>query len=357
MTKLTRKERMQKAEEMAGISFWVDLRKGRLTKYAIQKQAKRFLSMLFRYVILICLSFIVIIPLWNLVRDAFTAPAVLGDQSSAWIPQQTSKIFMEVALSKNLMNFLPNLVKTLLLTASLTFLQILSTGMAAYSFARLKFKGSNILFFFVILTIVVPTDSMMLAQYATFRNFDILGLIGLVKGNGQGINMTGSFVGQYILAGMGMGVKSGLYIYFMRQAVRGLPISVEEAAQVDGAGFLRTFFSIVVPSMSGSILTVSVLSFLWNYTDTYYVRLLNGTTTSHLAYTYKGLQGNVRWALSSAANANKTWLLSINPQDPFAQTAAISACAILVVLPLIIMYAFVQKRFVQGAARSGLGGE
>ena len=101
MTKLTRKERMQKAEEMAGISFWVDLRKGRLTKYAIQKQAKRFLSMLFRYVILICLSFIVIIPLWNLVRDAFTAPAVLGDQSSAWIPQQTSKIFMEVALSKN----------------------------------------------------------------------------------------------------------------------------------------------------------------------------------------------------------------------------------------------------------------
>ena len=53
MTKMSRKERMQKAEEMAGISFWVDLRKGRLSKYAVQKQVRRIVAMVFRYVILI----------------------------------------------------------------------------------------------------------------------------------------------------------------------------------------------------------------------------------------------------------------------------------------------------------------
>ena len=105
MTKLSRKERMQKAEEMAGISFWVDLRKGRLTKYAIQKQVKHILSMIFRYVILICLSFVVITPLWNLIRDGFTAPAVLGDKSTTWIPQQFSSIFMDIARSKSLMDY------------------------------------------------------------------------------------------------------------------------------------------------------------------------------------------------------------------------------------------------------------
>lgn len=292
MTKLSRKERMQKAQEMAGISFWVDLRKGRLTKYAIQKQIKSIVSMTFRYVILICLSFVVITPLWNLIRDAVTSPAMLGDKSTMWVPQQVSSIFLEISLSKSLLNYGASLAYTLLTTIVLTFLQVLTTGLAAYSFARLKFKGSNILFFFVVLTIVVPSDSLMLAQYAAFRNFDIFGLIGLINGTGAGINMIGKPISQFILAGTGMGVKSGLYIYFMRQGVRGLPISVEEAAHVDGAGFLRTFFSIVVPSMSGSILTVSVLSFLWNYTDTYYVGLLN-PNIRQLSYQYSTLQGNV----------------------------------------------------------------
>jgi len=356
MTKLSRKERMQKAEEMAGISFWVDLRKGRLSKYTIQKHVRSFFVSLFRYVILICLGFVVITPLWNLVRDAFTAPAVLGEKSSSWIPQQVSTIFMSMSISKNLMDYWPSLLYTLLTTVVLTFLQVLSTGLAAYSFARLKFKGSNILFFFVVLTIVVPSDSIMLAQYAAFRNFDIFGLIGLINGTGAGINLINQPVAQFILAGTGMGVKSGLYIYFLRQGVRGLPISVEEAAHVDGAGFLRTFFSIVVPSMSGSTLTVSVLSFLWNYTDTYYTGLLN-PNVKQLAYRYSSLQSNVRWGINNAAKTRPEWLTTIDATNPFLQTAVISACALLVVVPLLIMYAFVQKRFVQGAARSGLGGD
>lgn len=97
--------------------------------------------------------------------------------------------------------------------------------------------------------------------------------------------MTKNMASMLVLAATGMGVKSGLYIYILRQGIRGLPYSIEEAAFVDGAGFLRTFFQIVVPSASGSILTVSVLSFLWNYTDVYYNSLLNQNTLQ-LAYNY-----------------------------------------------------------------------
>lgn len=354
MTKLSRKERMQKAQEVAGISFWVDLKKGRLTKYAIQKRVKSFFVSLLRYIILVCLGFIIISSLWTLVKDAITDPNVLTDKSSIWIPQRVSSIFLEMAWSKSLMNYLPSLAYTLGTTLVLTLLQVLSSALAAYSFARLKFKGSNLLFGLVILTIVVPSDCIMLAQYAAFRNFDIVGIISLIKGSG--INLVGKPISQYILAGTGMGVKSGLYIYFLRQAVKGLPISVEEAAFVDGAGFLRTFFSIVIPSMSGSILTVSVLSFLWNYTDTYYTSLLN-PNTKQLAYGYSTLQSNVRWGIDAAAKTNEAWLAQIDPSNPYIQNSTISACAVLVVAPLIIMYCFVQKRFVQGAARSGLGGD
>ncbi len=354
MTKLTRKERMQKAEEMAGISFWVDLRKGRLSKYAIQKKVRNFIMLFFRYAILICLGFVVITPLWKLAKDALTDPNVLADKSSIWIPQKTSGLFLDMAMSKQLLNYWGSLGYTLLTTAILTFLQVLSAGLAAYSFARLKFKGNNILFFFVVLTIVVPSDGIMLAQYAAFRNFDIFGLIGLITGHG--LNLIGKPSSLYILSGLGMGVKSGLYIYFLRQGVKGLPISIEEAAHVDGAGFLRTFFSIVVPSMSGSILTVSVLSFLWNYTDTYYKGLFQ-LGSKNLVYNYSTLQSNIRWGIDAAARTNQAWLEQVNPSSPFIQNSTISACALLVVLPLLIMYCFVQKRFVQGAARSGLGGD
>lgn len=345
---------MAKAEEMAGISFWVDLRKGRLTKYAIQKQVKRFLVSLFRYLLLVCLGFIIITPLWKLAKDAFTDPSVLSNKSSIWIPQKFSTIFVEMAWSKNLLNYLPSLGYTLFNTLVLTVLQVLSSGLAAYSFARLKFKGSGLLFGGVILTIVVPSDCIMLAQYAAFLNFDIFGIVGLITGHG--INLLGNPLSQFILAASGMGLKSGLYIYFLRQAVKGLPISVEEAAFVDGAGFLRTFFSVVVPSMSGSILTVSVLSFLWNYTDTYYVSLLNANT-KQLAYNYARLQGNIRWSISDALKANEVWMSQIDATNPYAQNSMISACALLIILPLFIAYCFVQKRFVQGAARSGLGGD
>ena len=352
--KLSYKQRMQMAQETAGISFWVDLRKGRLSRYKIQKTVKQAIVSLFRYIILICLGFVIITPLWKLAKDALTAPGVLASKSSVWIPQQFSTMFFEMSMSKPIMDYLPSLGYTLLTTAILTVLQVVSAGLAAYSFARLKFKGSNILFGLVIFTIVVPPDSIMLAQYATFRSFDLFGIIAAIRGSG--INMTNNIVSQYVLSAAGMGVKSGLYIYILRQGIKGLPYSVEEAAFVDGAGFLRTFFQIVVPSASGSILTVSVLSFLWNYTDTYYVSLLNKNRLQ-LAYQYKMLQSNIRVPIGTAAKLNKEWLSAINPENPYAQQAAISACALLVVLPLLVLYCFVQKRFVQSASRSGLGGD
>lgn len=354
--KLSHKQRMQMAQEMAGISFWVDLRKGRLSKYTIQKHAKRTMMAIFRYVILICLGFVILTPLWTLAKDALTHPSALASKSSVWIPTRVSSIFFDMASSRTLMNYLPNLGYTIGMTIILTFLQVVSAGLAAYAFARLKFKGSGILFGLVIFTIIVPSESLMLAQYATFRNLDLFGIIAHFN-NGSGINLLHNPASLFLLSATGMGVKSGLYIYILRQGIKGLPYSIEEAAFVDGAGFLRTFFQIVVPSASGSILTVSVLSFLWNYTDTYYKKLLLAANTPDLALTYHRQLGNIRWGINDAAKTNPDWISVVNADNPFVQNAVASACSLLVVLPLLVMYLFIQKRFVQGVARSGLGGD
>ena len=318
-----------------------------------RKGAGLFLSIL-RYALIICIGQIILMPILKMVSATFMSPNEVGNPVSTWIPSEFSIEHLVVAFK--LLDYPKAVIYTIATTGLQMILQILSAAITGYSFARIRSKKIQKLFAIVILTIVVPPSVMTLPRYLFFRNFDIFGIIGLINGTGSGINLIGKPVSLYILAGTGMGLKSGLYIYFLRQAVRGLPISVEEAAFVDGAGFLRTFFTIVIPSMSGSILTVSVLSFLWNYTDTYYTSLLN-PNTSHLAYNLSSLSGNIRWYITSAAQTNEAWLTAIDATNPFVQQAMISACSLLTVLPLLIMYAFVQKRFVQGAARSGLGGD
>nr|MCR5154884.1 carbohydrate ABC transporter permease [Lachnospiraceae bacterium] len=238
----------------------------------------------------------------------------------------------------------------------LAFFQTASAALAAYTFARLKFKGSNILFGLVVFTIIVPAQSIMLAQYTSFRHFDIFGLFKLIRG--EDLNLIGSSWAAYLLAATGMGVKGGLYIYILRQSYRQLPVSIEEAAYVDGAGFLKTFVHIVLPGVSATLLTVSVLSFVWNYADTYYLSLLMGSKagTSQLAIRLVNVQNNMRWAIMDIEKYVPSKYV-VNFESPLIQKGVACACAILVIAPLIILYFFIQKRFVQGVERSGLGGD
>lgn len=339
--------------KMPGMQFVEDVKAGRVSKAAVKQKGKDILGHIFRYILLISLGFVIVTPLLNLLKEAVTAHSVLGMKSSEWVPPEVSSVSFQVALE--VLDYWKGLVFSLLNTAILAILQTLCAALAAYSFARMKFKGSGILWAIVIFSIVVPSQSIMLAQYITFRNFDILGIFKLLTGNP--ISLIGSDISLYLLAGTGMGVKGGLFIYILRQNFRQLPISIEEAAFVDGAGFLKTFFSIVLPSSATSLTTVGVLSFLWNYADVYFTSLLTSSSKS-LALTFNRLQSNIRWPIGDAIKVlPKEVGAIVNKESPLVQSAVAAGCALLVVIPLLILYLFVQKRFVQGVERSGLGGD
>lgn len=323
-----------------------------LNPLSVRKKVSNFFLSLFRYVLLICLGFVILTPILKMVAQAVTAQSALGMKNSVWIPSATSlQNLYEAWLINDYAKALPY---SLLNAFVLAVLQTICAALAAYSFARLKFKGSGILFAMVIFTIIVPSDSIMLAQYINFRNFDIFGIIKATTG--EPLNLIGSSYASYILAFTGAGIKGGLYIYILRQAYRQLPISVEEAAYVDGANFPRTFFSIVIPSVNSSLTTVMVLSFIWNYSDTYYSSLLNGSNNLNLALNLTRMQTQMKWYLSDIQKMMPLQY-TVTPESPLAQTAAANAAAFLTLLPLLILYMFVQKRFVQGVERSGLGGD
>ena len=323
----------------------------RVSKYTVRRRFVDTFIAVMRYAILICLGFVIITPLVSTLKEAITSQNALGMKNSVWIPSAVSwQSFIEAIL---ILDYWKALAYSLVNTAVLAALQTMCAALAAYSFARLKFKGSGILFGLVIFTIIVPPQSIMLAQYITFRNFDIFGLFKAITG--QPLNLIGSPVSIYILAATGMGVKGGLYIYILRQSFRQFPVSIEEASYVDGAGFMKTFLRIVLPGISSSLLTVGVLSFVWNYADTYYISLLSSNKLQ-LPLRMVQIQANMRWAIMDIEKKVPARYI-VETESPFVQTAVASACAFLSILPLVIMYLFVQKRFVQGVERSGLGGD
>lgn len=268
-----------------------------------------------------------------------------------WIPARISIENWHV--SSLMLNYGKSLPYTLVFTAIIAFLQTVSAMLAAYSFARLKFPGRSILIALAIFTIVVPPQMFMLPQYLFFKEFDIFGLVKLFTG--KSINLLGSSVSLFIMNALGMGLKSGLYIYIFRQTFRGLPKELEEAAYMDGSGFLRTFTNIVIPSAGAGILTVAVLSYVWSWNDPYYVRLFDQNNVNFLMLAFNKATGSVDEALasiSSKAPVNYAFLL----KSPVYESAIAKTAALLVFMPLVVLYLFVQRKFVQGVERSGIVG-
>lgn len=323
----------------------------KMNKHLFRSKVKNFLMGSIRYILLISLGFVILTQIFTVVKTAITDHAFLGLKSSIWIPQGVS--LQSFVSAWYILDFKNTIWFTLINTAILMFMQLTCSAFAGYAFARLKFKGSNLLFGIVLMTIIVPSQSLVLGQYVSFRNFDIFGIFKLLTG--ESINLLGSGYALYLLAITGMGVKGGLYIYIFRQAFRNLPISIEEAAFVDGAGFLRTFFSIVVPSSTSSMITVGVLSFIWNYADVRTISLLS-SIDKHMPLKLTQMQQNMKMSLQSVESILPDPYIN-NIESPLVHLAVANAGALLTIAPLLVMYLFIQNKFVQGAERSGLGGE
>jgi len=231
------------------------------------------------------------------------------------------------------MNFWDALRGTFILSAVITILQILVCAIAGYSFARLKFKGQGIIFALVIFTIVVPPQTTIISRYMTFLNF----------GPGSGVNILNTYWPFFISAATGMGIKSGLFIYLYRQFFRSMPKELEEAAMVDGAGVVKTFIRIIIPNATPMIITVALFSFVWQWNDMYYATLF-APTMDFLSINVVALGAGVNWRIAGEYVDSNQVALFVN------------AGMMLTITPLIVMYLFMQKFFVEGIERSGIVG-
>ncbi|GHU71275.1 transporter [Spirochaetia bacterium] len=292
------------------------------------------------------LCFLILQPLLNKLSVSFMEMRDLYDATVISIPRHFTTENYKIA--GQLLNFGTSLFQTLIIVFFSAVLQIAACTLAAYGFARYQFPLKNFWFMCVMLIIVVPPQTIMAPLYLNFRFFDIFGIIRLLTG--EPVNLLNSPAGYLMLSATGMGLKSGLYIFMLRQYFRGVPKELEEAACVDGCGRFMTFVRIMLPDASPMITSCFLFSFVWQWTDSFYSTLFL-TRVKMLSSGMGGLADRLRewWAVINGTNAQA------GSFPPVGYTQAIIATGMLMTLvPVILLYLVAQKAFVESLSQTGI---
>ena len=296
-----------------------------------------------RAIILFGLCFIIIMPILEKLSYAFRSPLDISNPQVIWIPDIWSTMNIEISYSLLTMEG-HAFTNSLLLSAIVTVIQILATAIPGYAFARLKFKGSNILFYIVIASLAIPNEALKVSRTLFFTYYTFFGY-----------SLVGSTLAIYIMSIFGQGVRSAIFIFLFRQAFRNLPMELEESAEIDGASVLRTFWSVMFPNVRGTIVTVALFAFVWQYNDYYFANLFSYQRTHPLVTTaLAGFSENLNSVISTQFVSLRQEMGDVIGSEFYElieQTAAL-----LMMIPLLVGYLFVQRLFVESVERSGLTG-
>lgn len=294
---------------------------------------------LVRGILVIGLSVIILQPMFVRLVSALMTEEQIYDLTVRWIPREVTLENFRIAFYY--MRYISSFFNTMTLTLSVSGLQLLSSILVGYGFARFEFKGREVLFILVILTLLVPPQVIMIPLFLNFRFFNIFGLLP----NG-GIDLLESYWPFILTALTGTAYRSGLLIYVARQYFKGMSKNLEEASYVDGAGSLKTFFMIMLPGAFPIILVIFIFSFVWQYNDTFFLNLYLRQGGDFLAF-------RLTTAVSDYVNSYARGYLEISREQ---RSIINNAGMMLFLLPLLIFYAFLQRYFVESIERSGLVG-
>ncbi len=315
--------------------FW---EQKKFLKYRQGTFYKNLVATIFKYVLLTGLSFIIVYPFIYKISSAFMSKSDLADKTVNLIPRSPTLINIFAVIEEG--GYFEALFNTLLLSLVMGALQMIACLIIGYGLGKFNFKGSKLVFALVIFTMIIPAVTLETPYFMFFRDFDIYGIFHLIFG--KGIPMLDTYSPVVMLSLTGLGFKNGLYIFLFRQYFSGVPKELTEAAQVDGCGILKTFFRIMMPQARAMMLTVFLFGFAWQWTDSYY---------STTFFPNKNLLSTV------IGNAPTLSIDGVTTEAQTLMSGTLSnTAAVLVVLPLMIIYFFAQKRFVEGIESSGIVG-
>ncbi|MBR7133226.1 MAG: carbohydrate ABC transporter permease [Clostridia bacterium] len=292
-----------------------------------------------RTVFIITLSYLFVYPLLFMVCTAFQDPTSVNDPSVILFPKKWSLESVKEMIE--VLRYWDSAWLTLIIAVTSTLASLVSCSLVGYGLSRYKFKGQNLIFMLVVLTIIVPPQTILPSKLLNFQFFDFGGLLSLIPGK-PSVNLLNT-VWTFVLPSLfATGLRSGLFIYIFKQFFSGLPKELEEAARIDGCSAMQTYVRIIIPLAVPAFITVTLFSFIWHWNDLY---------SSSMFFT------NDVKPLMPLLNSLDTLLerSSIGSSAYVARTYKASA-TLLTILPPLILYIFTQKYFTESIERSGIVG-
>jgi multiple sugar transport system permease protein len=206
-------------------------------------------------------------------------------------------------------------LNSLLLAVVVTLLNLFLASLGGYAFARLRFPGREVLFVLVLGTLMIPDQLRLIPVFVMLTNWHLIG----------------SFSG-YIL----INLVTAVNLFFMRQYFQTIPKDFEEAAKLDGAGYFKTFWRVMLPLAGPAIAALAILQFQGTWNDFFWPLILFGQGSEHLYTMQLGL-------------AQLT--LTYQTQWPLMMAGSLIAIA-----PILVIFLVFQRFFVSGVTAAGIKG-
>jgi multiple sugar transport system permease protein len=277
----------------------------------------KFLRIIFQYCLLAMLAAFTIAPfVWMFFTSLHPPLAPTPTPATLLHPQQWAfgnywrvLAFPELPVARFALN-------STIVTAGVVLLQLTLCSLAAYGFARLRFRGRDMLFAIFLLTMMIPATVMIVPLFLTAHKMGLL-------------NTYAGLILPYPYLSTAFGT------FLLRQFFMTLPRSLDEAARLDGASELRIFWHIILPSSKPALATVAAFAFIWTWTEFYWPMLAASTTDMRTLEVglsvFKDSYGGTNWPLQMTA-------------------------AVIVMTPALVFFLLLQRYFVRGVVMSGVKG-
>ena len=311
----------------------------------LKKVSAKIITYIFRYAFFISLSYILMYPLIYIIVNAFKSFSDSFDATVVWVPK--TFYLGNIVDALKVFHVDETAMRSFVYEIIAAMIQFCSCAVAAYGLARFNLKGKAIMSALMILNILVPVMMYIIPSYVNYSHMDFFGILGLIsKWVGHDIrpNLIGTPLVFYLPAVLGVGLKGGLFIYIYSQFFKGLPKELEEAAWIDGAGAWKTFLSIVVPSSGSATITVLLFSIVWHWNDYYMAQMYMNKETFSVA-----INNFSAYSLTDALGVD------VDTASLMAVPVILAGC-MLFMLPMMIFYLLIQRKFMASIATSGIVG-
>lgn len=273
----------------------------------------KIIKEILRYLLLIFLAILFLIPFYLIVRNGLASEQEITSPNWTFFPSTLHFENISELINDTEVPFLSGLENSFIIALVQTAGQILISALAGYGLARIPYRWSNLVFFAILLTLMIPFAVIFVPVYV------IVSFLGWVS-TLQGLVVPGMF--------------SGFTTFLFRQFFLSFPKELEEAGRVDGLGYWGIFWRVVVPNSWGIISALSVITFIASWNAFLWPLVIGQDAT---AWT-------VQVVLSNFLNAQV-----LNLHELFIGTA-------LAILPLVIIFFILQRYIVEGYKQSGLKG-